>query len=137
MSLVDEIRKVWAEARPLIEEQMAIAEKLAAMRDVASDKGIDWSQLKALIKATIADENSGKTDDGRVAKLLEKASAAEQYADLLGLTPSNLTQNNFSPVTGEVHEAAPEPASKIAVAAPYDRDKELADTVAGMQALRA
>ncbi len=55
----EQLRKVTAEARPIIERQLDDALKLAGLRDVVAAAGGDWSQLKALIKAQIKDEEAG------------------------------------------------------------------------------
>lgn len=86
-----QLRQVTAEARPIIERQLEDALKLAGLRDVVAAAGGDWSQLKALIKAKIKDEEAG--DGKHVRKVLEKADYALAYADMLGL---NLNEENFS-----------------------------------------
>ena len=108
MSTLDALRGIWTEARPLIEEQLAIAEKIAALRDAATAKGLDWSLIKALLKAVIADEEKG---GGRVEQILEKASTATAYADMLGLS-AILNENKYyrSPIGGPVE---PAPAASI------------------------
>lgn len=77
-----DLKSIFAAGRPLVEQSLDIAEQLAALRDAATDKGFDWSQIKALLKAQIQDE---RDDKGRVADILEKASYAVAYADMLGL----------------------------------------------------
>lgn len=86
-----QLRQVTDEARPIIERQLDDALKLAGLRDVVAAAGGDWSQLKALIKAQIKDEEAG--DGKHVRKVLEKADYALAYADMLGL---NLNEENFS-----------------------------------------
>lgn len=94
-----QLRQVTAEARPIIERQLDDALKLAGLRDVVAAAGGDWSQLKALIKAQIKDEEAG--DGKHVRKVLEKADYALAYADMLGL---NLNEENFSPGHREAAE---------------------------------
>lgn len=98
------LRKITTAARPLIEEAINNATELAALRDAATAQGIDWSQLKALIKAQIQDEEDGGS---RVKRLLTKADNATAYADLLGLDRRG--ERNFSaphdPATGEIVHA--------------------------------
>lgn len=94
-----QLKQVTAEARPIIERQLEDALKLAGLRDVVAAAGGDWSQLKALIKAQIKDEEAG---DGKyVRKVIEKADYALAYADMLGL---NLNEENFSPGHREAAE---------------------------------
>lgn len=85
------LKQVTSEARPIIERQLEDALKLAGLRDVVAAAGGDWSQLKALIKAQIKDEEAG--DGKHVRKILEKADYAMAYADMLGL---NMNEDNFS-----------------------------------------
>jgi hypothetical protein len=75
-----------------------VAEQIAALREVATAKGLDWSQLKALMKAQIQDEREESGDGKRVRKIVEKAEFASAYADMLGL--ANINENNFSPTDG-------------------------------------
>lgn len=89
MATTDALRDIWTEARPYIEQQLEIAEVVKGFREAATAKGIEWSTVKALIKAQIQDEKDGKD---RVAKLVEKAEFATAYADMLGL---NLNEENY------------------------------------------
>lgn len=94
-----QLKQITAEARPIIERQLDDALKLAGLRDVVSAAGGDWSQLKALIKAQIQDEETG--DGKRVQKILDKADHAVEYADILGLSAyAKMNEENF------VHEAS-------------------------------
>ncbi len=88
-----ELRDIVTHARPLIEQQIELAEKIAGFRTIVSGKGGDWAQLKALIKAQIQDENDESGGD-RVQRVLDKADAAGTYAALLGW--GNLNENNYS-----------------------------------------
>lgn len=85
------LKDAFTEARPLIEQSLDIAEQLAAMRDVLTNKGIDWSQLKALVKAQVQDERDGKH---RVGRIVEKADFACSYAETLGLNTKMNEENN-------------------------------------------
>lgn len=89
-----QLKQVTAEARPIIERQIDDALKLAGLRDVVSAAGGDWSQLKALIKAQIKDEETG--DGKHVQKILDKADYANAYADMLGLSGSKMNEENLS-----------------------------------------
>lgn len=88
-----ELRDIVTQARPLIEQQLELAEKIAGFRTIVSGKGGDWAQLKALIKAQIQDEND-EAGGERVQRVLDKADAAGTYAALLGW--GNLNEENFS-----------------------------------------
>lgn len=88
MSTLDALRNIWTEARPYIEQQLEVAEVIKGFREAATAKGLEWSTVKALIKAQIQDEKDGKN---RVGALLEKAEFATAYADMLGL---NLNEEN-------------------------------------------
>jgi hypothetical protein len=87
-----DLKDIFASSRPLIEQSLDIAEQIAALRDAATEKGLDWSQLKALLKAQIQDERDGKH---RVGRIIEKADFACSYAELLGLN-SKMNENNIS-----------------------------------------
>jgi hypothetical protein len=86
------LKDIFAAGRPLIEQSLDIAEEIAALRDAATEKGLDWSQLKALLKAQIQDERDGKH---RVGRIVEKADFACSYAEMLGLN-SKMNEKNIS-----------------------------------------
>lgn len=88
------LREIFAAGRPLVEQWLDVAEQIAALRDTATAKGLDWSQVKALLKATIQDERDESGEGKRVARIVEKAEFASAYADMLGL--ANMNENNFS-----------------------------------------
>ncbi|NKE77560.1 hypothetical protein [Ochrobactrum sp. MC-1LL] len=94
MSHSSELKNIYAAAYPLIEQQIELAEQVAALRDAAAAKGFDWSQIKALLKAQIMDERDGTGEGKRVQKVVEKAEFACAYADMLGL--ANINEKNFS-----------------------------------------
>jgi hypothetical protein len=136
-----ELRNIWLAGRPLVETHLDTAVQMAALRDTATNAGFDWSQIKALLTATIRDEEDGK---GRVEALLNKAGACEAYADMLGLT--KVTENKYSGdsdrKTGEIVEkpaSVPPARFEISVAPEADdgRDALLAESLAGMATLRA
>lgn len=82
MSIAKALKEIVAAGRPLIEQSMYTAELIAALRDAATEKGIDWSAVKALLKAQIQDEE----DNGeRVKKIVDRATNSSAYADLLGI----------------------------------------------------
>jgi hypothetical protein len=90
-------------AAPALRAMVDAAVVLAGARDTATQKGVDWSQFKALLKAEILDAD----DNGeRVAKILKKADRANAYADMLGMTRENHVSPAFDPSTGEIREAA-------------------------------
>lgn len=82
MSIAKALKEIVAAGRPLIEQSMDTAEQIAALRDAATEKGIDWSAIKALLKAQIQDE---RDDKGRVQKIVDRAENSSAYADMLGL----------------------------------------------------
>lgn len=88
MSTLDALRQIWTEARPVVEKQLELAELVKGFREAATAKGLEWSSVKALIKAQIEDEQDGKH---RVRKLVEKGEFTTAYADMLGL---NLNEEN-------------------------------------------
>lgn len=113
-----DVREFAAELRPILDRQLDDAEILAAMRDAATAKGIDWSQLKALVKAQAQD---AKDDKGRVAKLVERAEFACAYADMLGERQDERESGNRSSSDDEqVSEGKVGGASLASMFAPAD-----------------
>lgn len=80
-----DLKKIFGTARPLVEQWLDIGEQIASLREVATAQGLDWSAVKALLKAQIQDERDDSGDGKRVRKLLERAESAAAYADMLGL----------------------------------------------------
>lgn len=132
MASAKDLREVVSAARPLIEQWLDIAEQIAALRDMATDRGLDWSQIKALVKAQVQDERAGDTK--RVQRIIEKAEFASAYADMLGLS-EKVNENIFSgesrqapaqlpphdPETGEIADQN-EPAAATDTAGDYLRE---------------
>lgn len=83
-----DLKDLCTEARPIIERMLDDAETLAAFREAATNKGLDWSQVKALLKAQIQDERD-EGEGSRVRKIIDKADNASAYADLLGFVKMN------------------------------------------------
>lgn len=101
MAPSEALRKIFTAGRPLVEQWLDIGEQIAALREVATAEGLDWSQVKALLKAQIQDERDEVGDGKRVRKILDKADFATAYADMLGL--ANMNENNYSAEPG--HDA--------------------------------
>ena len=89
MRVADNLRKICSAARPAIEAALDAAEELSEIREAASEQGLDWSQVKALLKAHIQDERDG---GGRFHKLLTKADNAATYAAMIDLGPLNMAE---------------------------------------------
>lgn len=85
------LKQIVTEARPIIERQIDDADLIAGLREVVASQGGDWSALKALIKAQIQDERDGGE---RVQKILDKAEFSAGYADTLGWSKMNETNNS-------------------------------------------
>lgn len=96
-----DLKALVSEARPVIERMLDDAEVLAGFREAATEKGIDWSQVKGLVKAQILDERAGDGEGKRVNAIIERADNASAYADLLGLAKMN--ENNFSAEPSQPH----------------------------------
>lgn len=92
MTKAADVKGFAKELRPHIEAALDTAEVLKGMAAAAREKGIDWTQLKALVKAQALDAREGT--DKRVAAIIEKADYAASYADMLGFASANV--NNFS-----------------------------------------
>jgi len=114
MSTDTDLRNISTEARPLIEQWLDISEQMSALRQVATDKGLEWSQIKALLKAQIQDERDETGEGKRVRAIIERADNASAYADMLGL--SQTEKNNF--YSAEPHVSASAPAHDTPEPAP-------------------
>lgn len=110
-----DLRAIASEARPIIERMMDDAELLASMRETATVVGLDWSQVKAILKAQIKDERDGG-DGKRVKAIIERADHASAYADMLGLAKMN--ENNFSAETPQPHIQTEKPVQAAYVGPP-------------------
>ena len=111
MASSSDLKAIYTEAYPLIEQQLDLADLIAGLREKATAIGLDWSQIKALLKAQIQDERDETGGRKRVRKIIDKAEHASAYADMLGL--ANMNEKNFSADefdadTGEVIEDQPE-----------------------------
>jgi len=98
------LKQIVAEARPIIERQLDDADQIAALREVVTAQGGDWSALKALIKAQVQDERDEAGDGKRVRKILDKADYATTYAGLLGL--ANMNEQNFPAAETTIHNSS-------------------------------
>ena len=68
MTSATDVRNFFTECRRLLEQQNDLRVQFSAMRDAATKVGIDWSQLKALASADVADHAEG-AKGGKVKKL--------------------------------------------------------------------
>jgi hypothetical protein len=104
------LRQIRQDARPYIEQALDLAEVFTGFRKLASENGLDWGVIKALIKAEVQDEKEGGS--GKVDRIIEKADFASAYADMLGLG-SNMNEKIFS---SETHRGPTkgEPSSEAA-----------------------
>lgn len=101
MATSNALRDVFEAGRPLIEQWLDVAEQIAALRNVATERGLDWSQVKQLLKAQIQDERDGSGEGKRVRRIVEKAEFASAYADMLGLAKMNEKSFSDAPVKVE------------------------------------
>jgi hypothetical protein len=99
MSVADNVRKICAAARPAIEAALDAAEELSEIRGAASEQGLDWSQVKAVLKAQIQDERDG---GHRIEKLIAKADNAATYALMLKLPSESVVQKQKTPPQSKV-----------------------------------
>ncbi len=80
MTKASDVIALAKETRRVVETDLDNAELFKGLRETARNKGIDWPQLKALVKAQAQDAR----DDGhRVGKIVEKADFAAAYAEML------------------------------------------------------
>lgn len=92
---VADLRNAFAAGRPLVQQWMDISIQMAALRDDCREKGIEWQQVKSLLKAQMLDEAEGTTK--RVDAIIEKADIATAYADALGLGGSEKNISRDAP----------------------------------------
>jgi hypothetical protein len=92
----------FAAARPLIEQQLDLAEKAAELGKAAREVGFEWSQIKATLKAAILDEDDG---GDRLKTLVDKHETAIGYADIA----AKVNKEKFSETEGSI----PTPASWV------------------------
>lgn len=97
-----DIKAFASELRPHIEALLDSAEVLKGLASAAREKGIDWGELKKLVKAQALDARDGT--DKRVAAIIEKADFAASYADMLGF---GTKMNDFS--ESRSYSAPPKP----------------------------
>lgn len=88
------LKEIFEAGRPLVQQWLEVATQIAALRDVATEKGLDWSQVKALLKAQVQDDMDGTGEAKRVRRIVERAEFASSYADMLGL--ANMNEEKFS-----------------------------------------
>lgn len=123
MSHANDILSLASEARPVIEEWLRAAEKIAAFREFATEKEIEWSQLKAVIVASIKDEaDSGE----RLKKLADTADNRLSYAAIF-LKTNSATENKIKlsvvwspPISRETSEQTTEPVASAPPRTPSD-----------------
>lgn len=109
MTSSTDLKQIAKEARPVVVDGLKIAKQLASFGKLCRDKGIDWAQLKALLKA---EHKDGEDGGDRVEKIIEKADFATAYADMLGIAKMN-NEIISSPAPREDREVA-EYAAKCA-----------------------
>lgn len=97
------LKQIRADARPYIEQALDLAEVFTGFRKLATENGLDWGVIKALIKAKVQDEKEGGTV--KVERIIEKADFATAYADMLGLGSAKMNENNFSSPPTTICEA--------------------------------
>lgn len=110
MTVAQNIRDIATEAVPALEQWLDSGEILAGFRDAAKEKGINWSQLKALLIAQIRDNRDG---GDRLTKLTEKFDLALTYADML-LNKNVAEHKNITPQS-PAKEQTKETASDLQV----------------------
>lgn len=138
MSKAADVKGFAEELRPHIEAALDSAEILKGLAAAAREKGIDWSALKALVKAQALDARDGT--DKRVAAIIEKADFAASYADMLGFASNmnNKSESRSSSVSIAAGTAAPaqkpvqqEPVVQaISTSAPSQTHQQLQASVA-------
>lgn len=121
MSKAADVKGFAQELRPHIEAALDSAEILKGLAAAAREKGIDWSALKALVKAQAQDARDGT--DKRVAAIIDKADFAASYADMLGFA-SNMNEKDESRSSSVTIAPAPvvqaQPSAAPVQTVPYE-----------------
>lgn len=127
------LRQIHTEARPYVEQLVELNTVFTGFRKLATANGLDWGQIKALLRAEIEDGEEGGSE--KVDRIIKKAEFAGEYATLLGLGSANMNNSNsiysdgepsdrnkgrtwtneaIDPITGEISDetAAPTPWSR-------------------------
>lgn len=86
------LRQIHTEARPYVEQLVELNVVFTGFRKLATDNGLDWGQIKALLRAEIEDGEEGGSE--KVDRIIKKAEYAGEYAALLGLGTSNMNGRN-------------------------------------------
>lgn len=86
------LRQIYTEARPYVEQLVELNVAFTGFRKLATDNGLDWGQIKALLRAEIEDGEDGGSE--KVDRIIQKAEYASEYAALLGLGTSNMNERN-------------------------------------------
>lgn len=118
----NDLRNLFVEARKLAEQTISIRDQYAGLREAATKKGIDWSQLKALAVADAADEDA--EEDKRLRKLIAKADFAAAYADILKLRKDErktLIRSSSESAVSSLPVDSGEPAPAIASSKQHPR----------------
>lgn len=119
------LRQIHTEARPYVEQLVELNVVFTGFRKLATDNGLDWGQIKALLRAEIEDGEEGGSE--KVDRIIKKAEYAGEYAALLGLGTSNMNERNS--VSADLpphdedgviieHDAQREPTDKTTSPAP-------------------
>lgn len=106
-----DVKALAQELRPHIEAEIDRAEIIKGMATAAREKGIDWSELKKLVKAQVLDAREGT--DKRVAAIIEKADFASAYADMLGFASKMNEKEKTCSSSAPAPKATDKPAGAI------------------------
>jgi len=115
-----DLRDLAAELRIITDRELDDAEIRKGLREAATAKGIDWSQLKALVKAQAQD---ARDDGDRVGKLVERADFALAYAEMLRHGANMNEEKNTRSSSGLTHIETP--AAVKAIRPPVAADVDL------------
>lgn len=115
-TLVRDVKNLAAETRRIVETELDNAELYAGLSRAARDKGIDWTQLKKLVKAQAQDARDGT--DKRTKAIIAKAEYAAAYADIMNGNVQDEPIREIRSSSVSIAAGTPEPAQKGADAIP-------------------
>jgi hypothetical protein len=77
---MSELGKILNAARPVVEQWLDVAAQFAALREAAAEQGLDWSRIKASLKAEIESEHGTRRRDAKDVARRSRARASHRGA---------------------------------------------------------
>lgn len=107
-----DLKKLYAEYRLIAERQADDREIVAGLRKVATERGIDWSALKALVNAELQDERDEDGGNKRVVAILKRSEYALAYADMLKMNDNQKVRSSGETASSPAADAPAVPTQE-------------------------